>query len=194
VDVVGICNLALSCFCNAQISSLTEPSREAKMCRFQYEPAKKALLREFPWNFATNVTTLVLTSMSVPAWDYVYTYPANCLRLLRVFNLGDDINTPKEPYRVISDGVNSYICSQQPNACVEYIIDIQDPNQFDAAFVEAFALKLALKIVTPLAVNLQRKQDISIDFKNAMAAAWTANAGENWNPPQWSTNYADSRR
>lgn len=61
VSAVSICNMALSRVGHHTeiTASLSENTEAARQCNLHYEPARDALLRSHPWNFATRRTKLI---------------------------------------------------------------------------------------------------------------------------------------
>jgi hypothetical protein len=47
---------------------------------------------------------------------------------------------------------------------LRYIRDVDDPNEWDAMFVELMVLSLARKLVIPLSQDLKMKKDIDDDL------------------------------
>lgn len=62
---VEICNNALTLIGTRRITSLSDPSKEARACNDNYDICRKALLRSHPWNFA--MTRVELTGKTITA-------------------------------------------------------------------------------------------------------------------------------
>lgn len=194
VSIVSICNLALSHFGQGKISALNEASREAIECTLKYEPTRDSVLREFPWSFAKGSIALSEVTYPVIGWDYTYGYPTNCVNIRRVYGIADARNANKEPYDIVTDGVNKYIVSNLPTAQLEYTVKITDPALFDAQFVEALSYKLAAAICIPLSGSSQRKSELYQEYKLYLASAQLSSAQESNNQPLRTTAYVDGRR
>lgn len=94
-SVIEICNRALSNIGNNRsINSLEEASKEAGQCSLYYESIRDAVLADFDWNFATKNIALADTNNPPQDWDYAYTYPTDCLRIIEI----------PLPRRTVSDG------------------------------------------------------------------------------------------
>jgi hypothetical protein len=52
-SVVDICNESLDLLGAATITSLTQNSKEARLCNRNFEPVRDAVFRAHPWNVAT---------------------------------------------------------------------------------------------------------------------------------------------
>lgn len=141
-----LCNLALSHLGEAPIVSLNDDSKAARACALEYQPTLDALLREHRWNFAKDRATLSQLS-AVPAfgWDHAYQLPSNFLRVLE-FNdteigdvISEEFDIEGQAILTDSDAVN-----------LVFIKRITDTTLFDALFVRAFSLQLAINISAPI--------------------------------------------
>ncbi|MGR7394096.1 hypothetical protein ACU63O_11170 [Klebsiella aerogenes] len=84
-SVIEICNRALSNIGNNRsINSLNEASKEAGQCSLYYESIRDAVLADFDWNFATKTVALADTNNPPLDWDYAYTYPTDCLKIIEI--------------------------------------------------------------------------------------------------------------
>lgn len=146
ITEVGICNQALGRIgAKPPIHSLTEDSENARQCNTFYASVRDAVLRSHPWNCATHQTTITaLVDAPVMNYDHQYQLPTNpwCLRVLQV---GTNEDQPTR-WKV----VGRRLLTDENSPPIEYIKRITDTNEFDALLVDAFVLKLALKIVMPL--------------------------------------------
>jgi len=195
MNIIDICNIALSTIGQSTITDLNERSVEAKQCNIHYAVARDEVLREFPWCFATGSVNLALTTNKITGWSYAYQYPSNALALRRVFDINDALNTTKTLiYDTVSDGVNKYIVCQIPSACAEITYSISDPNLFDSQFISALALKLAVKLILPLTSNDSRKNALYQEYVAVLRSAQLSSASENNFTPQLSQTYIDVRR
>jgi hypothetical protein len=142
-----IANLALSNLgVGREIANIeTENSQEANACRRFYDTAREIVLRDFNWPFATKEVTLGLVeSNPTEEWTYSYRYPADCLKLRRIFSgLRNDTRQSRVPYKIVRDSVGKLIYTDQINACMEYTIDEEDASRFDPDFVMALSFRLA---------------------------------------------------
>lgn len=176
-DQVTLCNLALDAMgSRSSISSLQEPSAEARALSRHYAAALDTMLTAAHWNFARTQVTLTLlndASLSppqpVPApWLYEYQYPADCVQLRYLMPTWSNFpasvpgasNFPwliGPPVRFIvsndrDSGGNdiAVILSNQSQAVGVYTKRITNPSLFSADFVQAFAHYLGWKISIPL--------------------------------------------
>ena len=80
-SVVQICNGALNQLGASTILTLTEDSKNARLCNARYENVRDAVFRHHPWNCLQKRIQLPADT-ETPAWGYTkqFTLPADCLR------------------------------------------------------------------------------------------------------------------
>jgi len=77
-------------------------------------------------------------------WDYIYTLPAGFLRLLQVNSY--DASEATSLWEV-EGGV---LLTNEEEANIKYVGQVEDEALFDPLFIEALTLKLAAKLAKPL--------------------------------------------
>lgn len=146
-----ICNMAImKTGSKVTIHIIGEDSDNARLCRTFYDPVLDAVLRSHPWNCAIERKTITpLVAAPDSDYDYQYQLPANpwCLRMLQV---GTKKNQPIE-WRV----EGRRLLTNESSTPIVYIKRITDTNEFDPLLVDAFTLKLALKLAMPLTASPQ---------------------------------------
>lgn len=188
-SVVAICNLALAHIGVAEINSLTEATNQARQCNLLFVPARDAVLREFPWNFATKMTRLAQAPVSVPDWDYVYQYPSDCLRAIRIY----EASATTTEFRVVLLDGGKAIVTNVANAYLEYTARVTDPALFDAQFIDAFSWKLAAELAAPLTGDPRLGQYAYQMYQQALRSAWASTANEQKVTPKQSRRYVEVR-
>ena len=120
-SIVDICNGALNQLGATTILSLTEDSKNARLCNSRYTQVRDALFRSHPWNCLQKRIELAADSVA-PAWgfSYQYTLPADCLRLLVILDY--DSNYKVEGRKVLSNTSSMKIL---------YVARVTDPNEYD---------------------------------------------------------------
>lgn len=134
---VDICNRALIRLGAKTIVSLTEDSKEARLCNILYDQIRKDMLRGHPWNFAMKRAILAADADNFPEFDYSYylPLPSDCLRLW-------SISGTTSAFKI--EGGN--LVADFDNADAIYIADITDTELFDSLFSSIFALRLAVEL------------------------------------------------
>ena len=101
-----------------------------------YDQTLKEVLRDFDWKFAIFRKDLNADGSYTPK-DYSYRYilPSSP-EFLRFLNI---VNDSRASYAF----EHGYLYTNLSSVRLRYVGKVTDPNQFDATFVETFALKLA---------------------------------------------------
>lgn len=171
---LDICNMALSNIGCLQIQSLTDESESARLLLLNWDRCLESVLREFPWNFATQVKYLNETEDAPPDYRYAYVYPADCLKIQVV---GPSTKMPF-PYEVRSNGTDKIIVTNADNAVCKYTTKIKDTTIFDPAFVEALAYKLSYEINNAKTGNAQQTSEMQERYRETLNAAYHSQAVE----------------
>ncbi len=150
ISDTDICNMSiLKTGDKGTISSLpTDTSTNAILCRQFYGPVRDAVLRSHPWNCAIHRKTITAL-VEAPDSDYEHQYqlPTNpwCLRILQVGSIRD------QPVKWRVEGRR--LLTNEDSPPIVYIKRITDTNEFDPLLIDAFTLKLAIKLAMPLSAE-----------------------------------------
>lgn len=213
---VDICNLALSHINAPPIQSLTEKNRQARECNRLYELTRDAVLSEFPWNFAEKQKNLAeVSGVTFSGWDYVYTYPSDCLTALEIYN-----PVPRKTYtdgyyqngayiegavKVQSDKIQfeiktsdakdkRYICTNEEQAELIYTARVEDANIFSSSFIDALSWRLAADLAMPLKGSLQLHERMLRVYEAKLGRTRALNANEGHEPPDSVSSYVVARK
>ncbi len=173
-SVVDICNGALNQLGASTILSLTEDSKNARLCNSRYTQVRDALFRTHPWNCLQTRLELAASSDS-PAWGftYAYTLPANCLRLLRVLDY--DSNYKVEGRKILSNASTMKIL---------YIARITDPNEYDELLRETLSAALGADIAYAVTSNNTTSQNMIVSYQEKLRDARFVDSTEGQNVEQ----------
>ena len=149
-SIVDICNGALNQLGASTILSLTEDSKNARLCNARYTQVRDSLFRSHPWNCLQKRVQLAADT-TAPAWGFTsaYTLPADCLRLLRILDY--DSNHKVEGRKILTNNSSMKIL---------YVARIEDPNEYDELLRETISAALAADIAyavtssNPVAQNM----------------------------------------
>lgn len=175
------------------ITSMTEATPEAEQVNLVFDNVRDMVLRSHPWTFAKKYTSPTALAGTVPAqWDYMFTYPSDALRIVRIVNpLGDA--QPPIKYAIGKNSSNAkVIMTNEEEPEFEYIQQITDPAEFDPSFVTAFSYRLAQYIAIPITGDRGMMSDMKAlaDIELAMAQAENSNEdieAEHTRDPDWIT-------
>ena len=144
-STVDICNGALNQLGATTILSLTEDSKNARLCNSRFTQVRDAVFRSHPWNCLQKRVELAADT-TAPAWgfSFAYTLPADCLRLLRILDY--DSNYKVEGRKILSNTSSMKIL---------YIGRITDPNEYDESLRETLSAALGADIAFAVTSNNQ---------------------------------------
>ena len=142
-STVDICNGALNQLGATTILSLTEDSKNARLCNSRYTQVRDGVFRSHPWNCLQKRVELAQDT-ATPAWGfkYAFTLPADCLRLLKILDF--DSNYKVEGRKILSNTETMKIL---------YIGRITDPNEYDELLRETLSSSLAADIAFAITSN-----------------------------------------
>jgi len=173
-STVDICNGALNQLGATTILSLTEDSKNARLCNARYTQVRDALFRTHPWN-CLQVRLELAASTTTPAWGfaYAYTLPANCLRLLRVLDY--DSNHKVEGRKILSNASTMKIL---------YISRVTDPNEYDELLRETLSAALGADIAYAVTSNNTTSQNMILSYQEKLRDARFVDSTEGYNVDQ----------
>lgn len=168
INIVGICNQALTSLGANTITALNEDTKEANLCNEKYAHERDSLLRAHPWNFAIERVALA-TLTEEPAFEYeiVYQLPTDCLRVLAT-------SVSSTEYKI----EQGKLLSNESSVNIKYIKQITDPTKFSEDFAEALAARLAWKLAYPITASRTVAADAYQMYKDALNMARAADAQE----------------
>ena len=149
-SVVDMCNSALNLLGASTISSLTEDTKNARLCNQRFSPIRDRVFRSHNWICLIKRVQLAQDSTGpVVEYTYGYTLPTDCLRVLKIHNGSTDsiksaLDYKIEGRKVVTDETTIYLV---------YIALITDPNEFDSYLREAISHQLAADICYAITNN-----------------------------------------
>lgn len=198
MSAIDICNMALSYVGHTEIiGSFADASVGSILCGRFYNISRQSLLSSFPWNFATKTIDLTeVTDETDDTFSYVYEYPSDCLRVIRIGMESDGGEPTANTFNVrLNDEATPIlrIATDIEDARCNYIVDMQDTAYFPAYFCDALALYLATRLSTPLSSSGQLTAAVSQQAAQAVDYAKRMCALERRIPPQAVGRYNTAR-
>jgi len=196
ISKVDICNKALNLLGTKSITSLTESSEQGRRCNMIYDSVRTTVLRDHHWGFAGITETLAqISDETVPGWDYLYKYPAKCLKIRKVFENTEDPKPDQVEWKEVLSQTSQQraIAASISPAYAEYTYDVEDPNLYDPKFIDAFALKLAYELAHALIGSLDKAKEFFNAYLVSISDAKMHNAGEKNVPAKKTSSYLDAR-
>ena len=194
-----IANMALGKLGAKQIASAytldTDTTPDGLQAALHYEQTRDALLRSFVWRFAIGRATLQMDS-ATPPFEYSnhFLLPTDFLRMISVYddNSGNAENITEYPYAI----EGNRLLIDETSVSIRYIKRITDVTLFDPLFVEVLILKLAIKMLPPLAGTdaNQLMQGLIEELRQVMSSARLVSFSEsNTSGESHYTNWNNSR-
>ena len=173
-SIVGICNGALNQLGATTILSLTEDSKNARLCNSRFTQVRDALFRTHPWNCLQKRIQIAADS-TAPAWgfSFAYTLPADCLRLLRILDY--ESNYKVEGRKILSNTSTMKIL---------YIARVTDANEYDELLRETLSAALGADIAFAVTSNNQTASNMYNLFQDKLKDARFIDSTEGQNIDQ----------
>jgi len=173
-SVVDICNGALNQLGASTILSLTEDSKNARLCNARYTQVRDSIFRSHPWNCLQKRIQLPADT-ETPAWgfSYQYTLPSDCLRLLRILDY--DSSHKVEGRKIVTNNSSMKIL---------YVARIEDPNEYDELLRETLSAALAADIAYAVTSSNPLTQNMYNLLKDKLREARFVDATEGQNTVQ----------
>jgi hypothetical protein len=181
---VEICNVALTILGAAPINAITDQTNQARALNALWNIERDAELRAHRWKFSITRATMPALAAAPLSGPYTQQFqlPAGTLRVLEIgdsypaSDLSDYRSGPTTGDYSIEGGM---VLSNLPAPLsIRYIQQITDPTQFDPAFSDAFAARLAKRACFRITQSLAKEKDALADYGLAIKAAILANALE----------------
>lgn len=200
MNEVDICNLALNFLGKGIIKSLSENTELARTCKLHYDRYRRILLKDYSWEFAERTMKLEPVEDfgdNVKGWKNVYSYPDDCLQVLKIYD-GDDHRKDDKRERFFVQSVDyrlgtKVICCNLENAYMDYVCNEEDCNYFSEEFVEALAHYLAYGMAQALTGSEAKAQTELQYMQNALYQAKLRTAREREHEPSVPHKYFDGR-
>lgn len=170
-SIVEIANSALNQLGASTILSLTENSKNGRLCNARYESIKDSVLRSHPWNCAIKRVALA-SDTAVPAWGFTkqYTIPNDCLRVLQIQNYNHDYKI--EGRKIVSDDTSINLI---------YVASITDPNEMDILLRETISAALAADIAYGVTANATFSREMAARYEMKIKEARFVDSTEGYN-------------
>lgn len=159
-SVVGLVNNSLALIGAAFITTLDQDTKAAQTAKQIYPSVRDAVLRAFTWNCATKqIAPGVAGDTPVYGWAYCYQLPADCLRVVRVYE--------EVEWRIM--GRKLYCDSNVIH--MEYIYRVEDVTQWDVLLSSAVEARLASELAFAVLESKTLRDDMWAMYKAKLGEA-----------------------
>lgn len=135
-----------------------------------WNSVRRAALRDHPWNFAVKRVALGASADTPIGWKYAYPMRPDFLRLLEL------LDYPTSRDWALEGG--ALLTNYAAPLKIRYIADVTEPSLFDAAFVDAFAARLAFQVADRITGDESRKDRAWSEYQALLKAAKRVDALE----------------
>ncbi len=148
ISDVSICNSALVKLGADLISSLSDDTKNARLCNARFPHLRNMVLEVHPWAFATKTVELASLASPVTESEYGYAFqkPADCLKIIR----GEDWDESFET-------VDGYLMGDNDPFILKYIWKNTNAGTYSYAMAEC----LSWRIAADLAYALTQSKEVA---------------------------------
>ncbi len=173
-STVDICNGALNQLGATTILSLTEDSKNARLCNSRFTQVRDSVFRSHPWN-CLQKRIEIAKDTTAPAWGFKFSYtlPADCLRLLRILDY--DSNYKVEGRKILSNTETMKVL---------YVSRVTDPNEYDELLRETLSAALSADIAFAVTSNNTTSTNMYNLFQDKLKDARFVDSTEGQNVDQ----------
>lgn len=133
ITEVSICNSALIKLGTDPISSLTENTKNARLCNARFPMLRNKVLEDHPWSFATKTVSMAPVSGVTPTdWTYAYQMPGDFLKMIR-----------GETWDAEFDTIGGYLVSDDNPFIIKYIWKNTNAGLYSYSFAECLSWRIA---------------------------------------------------
>lgn len=181
-DVVTIWNRALSAAGGrGLVSTISEPGREADLCRLWYPQVRDSVLKAASWPCASEYARLAVlaertngsewdVSQPPPTWRFAYATPSNMLAPRHLMSYGRFIQSTFQNKNVIA--------TNDEEAILHYTKLQDDTSKWDAGVEHAVIASLAAQLALPLSGKVTRARELADRATEVVLLARTDFANE----------------
>lgn len=195
-SVVDICNEAMDLLGAATITSLTENSKEARLCNRRFDTVRDAVLRSHPWNVAITRASLAKDA-TAPAFGFAsqFTLPTNpyCLRVISFWNSSVNNEVAAYDSNVMYKIEGRKVLSNEGSCSITYISRVTDTELFDSLLSSAIAHKLASETAYAITGSNSVSQAMQAMYETRLREAKSIDAMEGYPEQPQADEYINIR-
>lgn len=173
-DSTEIVNRALVRLAGPVLSDLdTDTGPTAVSARAVYDPARRGLLTEEDWHFASSRAGPLTDDAVTPAFQYSYT-----LSLPTGFLVKRWISNSEDGFYEIDDYVieGNKVLTNDASVYMRYTKDITDTTIFHPLFTDALVLRIAKDLCLEITESTKLLQTLTVEYARAIDNAASADA------------------
>jgi hypothetical protein len=197
---VEICNRALGRIGHTQlIQTLADSNVEAEQCDLNFDACRDEALQFHAWNFATKRVVLAeLTLVERTDWEYVYTYPSDCLfaRFIVPPGVRNPMAIERIEFKIEANdaGDGRVILTDQEDAELVYTMRHTAPTVWPETFASALAWRIAVELALGVKKDPAMAERITTGYDRTILKAAATDANEGQGPMPATTPSIAARR
>lgn len=147
ITPVLICNMALVKLGADPISSLSQDTKNARLCNSVFEILRNKVLEDHTWSFATKTATLAsIVGTPLMDWTYQFQLPSDLLKIIRPESWKQDFAT-----------LDGYLHANDDPIIIKYIYE----NTNSGTWSYSFATALSWRIAAEIAYNITKSNTVA---------------------------------
>jgi len=195
-SVVDICNEAMDLLGAATIISLTQDSKEARLCNRRFDTVRDSVFRTHLWNVGLTRKEIAPDATAPDfGFTYQYTLPTDpyCLRVVSFWNSVVDNEIAAYDSNVMYKIEGRKILSNEGTCKITYIARIEDTEQYDSLLSSVIAYRLAADTAYGITGSMSVAQNMQVLYEARLREAKGVDAMEGYPEQPQANEYIQVR-
>jgi len=170
-NTVGICNQALGWVGGNLITSLDDNSKEAQLCKANFEFSRDAVLEEADWTFALKRYKLIPNAEKpLYAFGNGFTLPPEVIRVISVSD-GNDSGSHTLDHERDWQREGDNVIANEDVVWIKALTRVEDTTKFSPGFRQSLATRLAAEFAIPISRSRKTSEQYWILYQDRLAVA-----------------------
>ena len=195
-SVVDICNEAMDLLGAATIISLTQDSKEARLCNRRFDTVRDSVLRTHLWNVGLTRKEIAPDATAPDfGFTYQYTLPTDpyCLRVVSFWNSVVDNEVAAYDSNVMYKIEGRKILSNEGTCKITYIARVEDTELYDSLLSSVIAYRLAADTAYGITGSMSVAQNMQALYEARLREAKGVDAMEGYPEQPQANEYINIR-
>lgn len=195
-SVVDICNEAMDLLGASTIISLTQDSKEARLCNRRFDTVRDSVLRNHIWNIALTRKEIAADAVAPDfGFTHQYTLPTQpyCLRVVSFWNSVVDNEIAAYDSNVMYKIEGRKILSNEGTCKITYIARVSDTELYDSLLSSTIAYRLAADTAYNITGSMSVAQNMQALYEARLREAKGVDAMEGYPEQPQANEYIEVR-
>ncbi len=195
-SVVDICNEAMDLLGAATIISLTQDSKEARLCNRRFDTVRDSVLRTHLWNIALTRKQIAADATAPDfGFTYQYTLPTEpyCLRVVSFWNSVVNNEVAAYDSNVMYKIEGRKILSNEGTCKITYIARVTNTEDYDSLLSSTIAYRLAADTAYGITGSMSVAQNMQALYEARLREAKGVDAMEGYPEQPQANEYIEIR-